>query len=245
MTSDVTEHLPVIDITRCHCYWNFRSSWCCLWRITVFRDVWQLTTWHDSPENSNVPCACTVLCIQNIICSGTVDIMAQDSSVYVVTRQWAVWLQNQSMIPCSSRDFFHCIQTGFQTTSAMCTEGLLSGVIQASHSSCPLTSCTLVENAWSCTSTPLYVFAVWYNVRNGISLPLQLNTFCLYLLVEKSFLITTAIFVLKAMWYSAKICVQTVDVFVLKEHVVEVLEICVSTATFNFCFESRCVQMWI
>jgi len=57
--------------------------------------MWQLTTWHDSPEDSNVPCACTVLCIQNIICSGTVDIIAQDSSVYVVTRQWAVWLRNQ------------------------------------------------------------------------------------------------------------------------------------------------------
>jgi hypothetical protein len=122
--------------------------------------MWQLTTWHDSLDDSNLPCACTVSCIQNIICNSTVDIMAQDSSVSVVTRKWAVWLQNQILIPCSSRDFFHCIQTGFWTASAMCTEGLLSGVIPPSRSSYPLTSCILVENAWSCTFAPLYVFAV-------------------------------------------------------------------------------------
>ena len=28
-------------------------------------------------------------------------------------------------------------------------------------------------------------------------------------------------------------------------NIVEVLEICVSTITFNFCFETHCVQMWI
>jgi hypothetical protein len=174
--------------------------------------MWQWTTWHDSLDDSNLPCACTVSCIQNIICSSTVDIMAQDSSVSVVTRKWAVWLQNQILIPCSSRDFFHCIQTGFRTASAMCTEGLLSGVIPPSRSSYPLTSCILVENAWSCTFAPLYVFAVWCSVRNGISLPLQLNTFCLHA-SWKVFLNSYCHFFCRALWYSTKICVQTLDVF--------------------------------